>query len=229
MILLLHGDNTVASQGKIDQLRLDVPKEQYYPYEAKSLAIETLVQTLSSSSLFGPEKKLVVINNPLGNKTILEQIPAPSEEITLVFCEQKKLTPSQIKSFKSQFSSLTDLEFKSDNAIFTFVESIKPGDLRSVDILEKQLGNEAAEVIFTMLVRQFRLLLLSRNNSKSGPDDWQKLSSWQLGKISSQAKAFSPEQLRKAYVELEKLDYQNKTGQLPYSLMEGIKFFLIQL
>ena len=83
------------------------------------------------------------------------------------------------------------------------------------------------ELIFFMLVRQFRIMLGQEGVDRI--DEVKRMAPWQLGKMQRQAKTFGEEKLKSTYQKLFEIDLALKTGKIPYSLERSIDFFLADL
>jgi DNA polymerase III delta subunit len=87
--------------------------------------------------------------------------------------------------------------------------------------------NMEDELIFFMLIRQFRLMLGQEGQDKI--EEVKRMAPWQLGKLQKQARIFGVEKLKTAYQKLFEIDLGSKTGKIPYSLERSIDFFLADL
>jgi DNA polymerase III delta subunit len=87
-----------------------------------------------------------------------------------------------------------------------------------LSLLAEYAKTEVPEIIFAMIVRQFRLML--------NPLD---LAPWQLARIKSQASHFSPQKLKQIYKDLLRLDYEQKSGLAPLDLKGSLELFLLAL
>lgn len=226
MITLLHGENIAASRNRFQQLQAEAVGT-VITLDLSSQSGNDPLAALQTTGLFS-ETQFAAIENALSTKS-LEKV-AQYALSDAVFWEGKKLTPTQITSFSKVFPNGAVVEFKVDPVVFKFVESIRPGNAREmVTLFHQYLKTDVPEIIFTMLVRQFRFLLLAATNEKTGPEEWLK-ATWQKPKLSAQAKAFSPEVLRSKYRELMDIDFRNKTGQLTEGSLEGaLELFLLTL
>jgi len=229
MLVLLHGDNDLGIQNRLDQIKADHSGWETVFLDGKTNTVERIIQSFSSQSLFGEDKKLLIITNTFADKTLLGNLPVPEKSFDLIFVEHKKATATQIKDLQEKFGKISVEEAKENSAMFTFVEAIAPNSGLAISILRSQMTDEVPEIIFTMIVRQFRLMLLAATNATEGPDDWKRLSDWQKGKLKTQAKKFTVDQLKSAFSKLAEIDRKIKTGQLPGSLREEMENFLLFL
>ncbi|MEM3041809.1 MAG: hypothetical protein QXG97_07300, partial [Nitrososphaerota archaeon] len=84
------------------------------------------------------------------------------------------------------------------------------------------------EIIFAMLIRQFRLLL-ALQEANSQIDDLRRIKPWQQKKIILQSQQFGKEKLLSLYKMLYEIDHKQKTGKLPLSLNSTIDIFLLEI
>lgn len=228
MISLLHGEDFVASRKDLWRIKSEFTGE-VVEIDGKTATKEQLVVVLGTPSLFG-EKRLVVIENFLASKDIGKETFDKDSHWDLVLWEGKKLTVSQVADWQKRLASVRVLEFKVDPAIFKFVEAVRPGNgKQAISLLRECLRSEAIEVVYVMLVRQIRLLLLTGSKAKIGPEDFQKLSPWQRARLSTQAARFSQDQLQRFYKQLLEIDFQIKSGQEVADLATSIELLLLCL
>lgn len=226
MITLLHGENLSASRARF-QLLQDEADSTVITLDLSSSTGSDPLASLQTTGLFS-DKQFAALENALSSK-VLEKV-SQYGLTDAVFWEGKKLTPTQITAFEKLFPKATVLEFKVDPVVFKFVESLRPkNQAQIISLYHQYLKTDPPEVIFTMLVRQFRLLILAATNEVTGPDDWLRLS-WQKAKLITQAKTFSPSLLREKYHVLSDIDYRSKTGLLVEgSLERALELFLLTL
>lgn len=104
--------------------------------------------------------------------------------------------------------------------IFAMVDSIGARDgKRALDILHQLLRDREGLLLFGMIIRQFRLLLLYKEIERSRTPDLEASSilgvrSFVIPKIKAQAKNFDVQDLESVYRQLLELDEQMKTGQV---------------
>ncbi len=226
MITLLHGENISASRARFQQLQAEIDAD-VVTIDLKDQIGPDPLAALQTTGLFS-DRQFAAIENAVTSKE-LEKI-AKYDLTDAVFWEGKKLTSTQITTFQKVFPKASILEFKIDPVVFKFVESIRPNNVAEViNLFRKYQKTDPSEVIFTMIVRQFRHILLASTNESNGPDEWLR-ASWQKTKLASQAKSFPSLLLREKYHQLGNLDYYHKTGQLPHgSLEKALELFLLTL
>lgn len=231
MLHLFHGDQIEASRQELHILRQQFKKAEVVELDGKTMTDTDFVQATEATSLFGGDR-LVIIENLFTKqiakkKELLEKyallIKALPKETDVVFWEEKELG----KTILSIFPKSTDFAlFKPDRLIFTLMDAIRPNNtLQLVDLMNSAVLKDAPELIFTMLVRQFRYLLMVKELGKQIPE----LSPWQASKFARQAQFFDLKHLVTQYRKLLEIDVKIKTGETPFSLTEEMRLFLIQI
>lgn len=212
MITIIHGEDIVAAQKFKFEILAKFKGREIIELENPS---ETdIKQAIESKSLFG-EDKIVLISGKFESLAPLIN----SSEIPVYIFSEKKLSQKQLSLFpKSQV-----FLFKPKAIIFEFLDSIKPGNQKKILNLFYNLSDEP-ELTFYMLIRQFRNLILVKDNTWTS-----EITPWQKNKYLSQAQHFTLEQLLKIYKDLEKIDLENKTGQSPLDLSKTLEFFLLKI
>jgi DNA polymerase-3 subunit delta len=108
----------------------------------------------------------------------------------------------------------TPLHRQSD--VFAMVDAIGQRNAsQALQWLSQLLQDDPAIYAFSMIVRQFRLLLLAKEAQaeQQNPRDTLHIHPYVAGKIISQARNFSLEDLEKIYHRLNEMDIASKTGQ----------------
>lgn len=199
MITLFHGEDVTASRNALPEGAVKV--------DGKTATPELLAQMLSGNNLFDGWQT-VVIENP-------KKIPEMPPDIDVFIWFDHKLTATQLKAY----SGAQVQEFKLGTIVFKFVESLRPGNRQEmVNLFEQYSRSELPEIILTMIIRQFRLML-----------DPSSLAGWQKDRIVAQSKQFPPEKIKKIYKELLDIDYRQKTGLAPSDLSGSLELFLLTL
>ncbi|MCR4263581.1 MAG: hypothetical protein NUV98_02575 [Candidatus Roizmanbacteria bacterium] len=255
MIVILHGDHQVASRNRLLELKSQAKEseKEIITLDGAILELTDLIQSLESTSLFN-EQKLVVSENLLSNLRIGKKrdeiinylVTAPwvipdtdrgskrmdsrlrgNDQVTLILWEKGSVGRQIIKLKKQKH--VTVEEFKMPTVIFTFVDNLKPRNAATLlDSFHNTLDNKVVpEIVFTMIIRQFRLMLALQTNAELS--ETKRIAPWQRGKLSKQSQEFSLDQLKKHYKELLVIDFQTKTGKSPLNLTQRIEQFIIGL
>ena len=235
MIVILHGDHQVASRNRLVELKSEAKdaKKELVTLEGTLAELTDLVQSLESTSLF-TETRLVVIENLLSNlkagarrDAIITYLVKGNFDSDLILWEKGSVGRQIIKLKKQKH--ITVEEFKMPTVIFTFVDNLKPRNAATLlDSFHTTLDNKVVpEIVFTMIIRQFRLMLALQTNAEL--PETKRIAPWQRGKLSKQSREISVDQLKKHYKELLVIDFQTKTGKSPLNLTQRIEQFIIGL
>ena len=203
MIYIFHGDDVEKSRHTLNSATDQIKNTSFLRLDVKEVDLEKVNLFLNNRGLFNETKALVLYNPFSLNKAIFDKL-IPLINISsydIYFWQDKNLTLAQLKNF----SGAKIQQFRADNALYTCLNSVKPRNLRN-------FCRHYDQVIKKNLYDLFLYLL--KNNLRR-----------QLATSSS----FNQESLRKIYLQLIELDYQNKTGQLVIPREIALKRILINL
>ena len=229
MITIIHGNDITKSRN----FYIDTRQKFENPdiFDGEKIDYNTLFQTLEGNSLFTNQRHVFIENfisktksNSNEFKKIVEYLIS-NKDYEIVFWEEKELTKAQAAAFKNASLQL----FNYPQILFTFLDSIKPNNISSVKLFHDLQNTMETELIFYMLVRQFRLLLAVTSTGSQNIDETRRLAPWQSSKLKSQAQYFGKEKLIKAYKGLYKIDYETKFGLTAFDLSRCLDIFLIDL
>jgi len=225
MIQLLHGDNVQASRNELEQIKQKNQGKEIITINGLKTNLTEIIQALESKSLFD-NNRLIIIESLFSNRKKIEiqNILEKSINQDLIMWEGKELEKGGLgKLPKNTVIKI----FKYDKILFKFLEVIYPGNQKNMLLLFEELAKkEAVELIFFMIVRQFRNLLVVKdeNNSKQLG-----FSPWQEARLTNQARYFTIEQLLNNYNKLLEIDIAQKTGKSSFNLKKDIELFLLNL
>ena len=229
MITIIHGDDLASSRSFFYEQKKKAQSPIFL--EGEKATLTDIIQILEGGSLFG-NAKTVFIENLISSKKSSKELESIMKLINthhaceIYLWEGKKLTVKDISFFKEADVRL----FKLPSVLFTFLENIKPSNASyQIGLFHKTLSTLNAELIFSMIVRQFRLLLSVSPDGKDEIEEVKKLASWQKGKLKRQARSFPQEKLLTSYQKLFTIDLEQKTGGSSLSLDRAIDFFLLSL
>lgn len=231
MLILIHGDDLVASRKALDQEknRAEAEKREIVNLDGRKVEASDVVTAVSSVSFFDSGKTVVIENFFKSGTTkekekILSYLGKEKNLPEVIFWEEKELEKTKIKKFlpkaKVIYCSLPKL-------LFQFLEAIggKPPSLL-IPIFWKLLKQKDMEFIFVMILRQLRFLIIAKDMGERG---LRHLSPWQARKFISQSRHFKVDKLILAYRKLLSLEYKLKTGQTAYTFERLIDIFLVNL
>ena len=232
MIIILHGEDTVKSRLELEKLKNQKSSHEIVNLNGSKLELTELLQAFEAKSLFGQDR-LVVIENFFTEKRkgkeqdkIVEYLKALDQEIELIIWEGKELNRSSFRLFPQAEIKI----FKLDPALFRFLETLKPGDQKKmVESFRQALVQEDVNLLFHMLIRQFRLLLFVKDGQKKGLEEFDRMADWQKAKVGQQAKYFTNDELSAIYHRLLEIDYREKSGLAPQLLTQTLELFLVKL
>ena len=223
MITVIHGDDTIASRNFFL-----LEKQKYKNsilQDSKNLELSDLLQILESKNLFFEEKS-IFIENFFSSKQLLsskETIQAMENLKTDIFLyDSSELSKTQLAVFKNPRIKL----FKLPQELFIFLDNIRPKNSQNVVYFHNALKNSTEDMIFYMVIRQFRLLLALLGSGVGNIDEVKRLAPWQRSKLSSQARLFSEESLKSIYKKLFEIDLAYKSGQIT-TITPSIDFLLL--
>ncbi|MCL5434888.1 MAG: hypothetical protein M1405_00680 [Patescibacteria group bacterium] len=229
MITIIHGDDTSSSRNYY----IDERQKAKSPVilAGEKLALTDLMQSLEGGSLFSVEQEIFIENffsskkiNP-NFKEIVSYIDSQDSKANIFFWENSELSKTELATFKKPAVKL----FKIPQNMFGFLDNIKPGNVGSIKQFHELLSKTAEELIFFMIIRQFRLLLAVSNSNGNQIDEVKRLAPWQTGKLRSQASFFGQEKLISTYKRLHEIDSDSKSGKSATTLAQTIDFFLADL
>lgn len=230
MITIIHGDDLAASRNFYleEKNKADNPIE----FRGDKLEVSQLKQSVEGGSLFAQEKEIFIENLLSGRKKskqideIIDYLNQQSKLLKVFIWEGNELTKSQTGCFKTAEIKL----FKLPQNLFQFLDGIRPGNIQNLSLLHKALKGSSEEIIFYMMIRQFRLMLaLSDGGSSEKIDEVKRLVPWQKGKLEKQANLFGQQKLLEAYQRLYEIDYKTKSGRTSLNLLQAIDFFLAEI
>ncbi len=230
MITVIHGDDTSGSRN----FYIDEREKSKNPVvlNGEKLALSDLMQSLEGGSLFNDEQEIFIENffsskkvNP-NFKEIIAYIDGQDAKANIFFWENSELSKTELSAFKKSVSKL----FKIPQNLFGFLDNIRPGNAGSIKQFHDLVNQTAEELLFFMIIRQFRLLLaVFDSKAYSSIDEVKRLAPWQMSKLKAQANLFGQEKLISTYKRLHEIDSDTKSGQSATTLTQTIDFFLADL
>lgn len=225
MITLIHGNDTLTSR----KYFLDQKDTESLTFDAESINVVELEQSLAGSGLFGSTKKVFIEN--LFSRKSAKNIESIGKLLTLYkdtevfFWADKEVGVKVLASFPK----VEKKEFKIPQNIWNFLDNIRPSTSSNVASFHRTLNEAEPEIIFAMILRQFRLMLGLISTSKENIDEVKRVAPWQKTKLMRQASLFGEEKLKAIYKMLYKIDKTTKTGKTNLTLTQNIDILLLQI
>lgn len=230
MLTILHGTDLVASR------KYFLDEKQKHPeallLDAENVNLTDLAQVIEGGGLF-EESKHIFIEQFLTKrkksgdyKDIIAYLDSHADAHMIFLWENKELDIGTQKSFKKAAIR----PFKLPQSLFAMMDNIKPGiGKQLIKQFHQTLETAEVEMIFFMLIRQFRMLLSLSDQSNSQEIDEVKKLTWQRNKMQQQAKLFDQDELKRLYSKLYVIEKGQKTGTLSLPLTTAIDFFLLEV
>lgn len=228
MIIIIHGDDLISSRKALEQEKLKDEGNEMIYLNGKESALSDLVTAVSSLSLF-QNKKTIIIENLFSSgiskakEELFDYLKKNNQGAKIVIWEKSEISKSSVKKYLGE---VREIFCNFPLLLFKFLDSIGFDKTLSLSLFRSSLKQREAELIFTMILRQIRLLIVAKDMGAKGLDAMQK---WQIFKLEKQARLFSLEELIKIYRRLLLIYYQIKTGQTPLNMSELLDIFLTSL
>lgn len=225
MITIIHGDDIVTSR----RYFLEEKEKVQNPttFSGGDISLTSLVQIFEGNALFEKEETVFIEDFLHIKKDILSYLQKTPKLVNVFLWEGKVLVKKQTDIFPNAVIKT----FTLPKLLFTFLDSIRPGSGRKLIALANDvLKTTEADLLFFMLVRQFRLLLaLSENASHETIDEVNRLAPWQKSKLQKQVGLFTKDVLKSLYKRLFYIDLEVKTGKSSLPLRTTVDFFLLEI
>ena len=222
MLTIICGEDSVSSRNHfLDQQKIFAEKGYKIVNVDYRLVLELDESEASSASLF--TQKRVFFTSSL-NKKVLKKLNSKTErkikEIIIskeiqVFDWEEETSARDLKSIKG----IVIKELKPSQTIFKLLNFCYPGNLKQFISSLKTISESTEDIfIFIMLARHMRNILITKLGERLS-----KLQSWQIAKLSNQAKYWKQENLINFYQGLHRIDVNSKTNGTPYSVKEALE------
>lgn len=225
MITLIHGNDTLSSR----KFYLDHKDQESLTFDAESINLVELEQSLAGSGLFGSTKKIFIENlfsrKSAKNLDWIGKLLSSYKDCEVFFWADKEVGVKVLTAFPK----VEKKEFKIPQNIWNFLDNIRPSNSSNVTSFHRTLNETESEIIFAMILRQFRLMLGLISDSTENIDEVKRIAPWQKTKLIRQASLFGEEKLKNIYKKLYKIDKTTKTGKTNLSLTQNIDILLLEI
>ena len=190
MIYIFHGDDLTKSRQAFNKQLDSFPGSEILKLDSKTIDLDQINNFLNGASLFFSQKTLGISNFFSISKPILDKlvkiINNAIPENNIILWQDKGLNATQSKTFPKAKTE----NFRLNNKLFACLNSIKPKNINSfISLFHDTIENGLYDLFLYMLKNQLRKQLATSS-------------------------VFDKNLLKKTYLQLIELDYQNKTGQL---------------
>lgn len=225
MITLIHGNDTLTSR----KYYLDQKDSQSLTFDGENMNLVELEQSLAGSGLFGSTKKIFIENlftrKSSKNLESIGKLLTTYKDSEVYFWADKEIGVKVLSGFPKPENKL----FKIPQNIWNFLDNLRPSTKANVSSFHRTLNETETEIIFAMIIRQFRLMLGLIQNSKDNIDEIKRIAPWQKTKLMRQASLFGEEKLKVIYKKLYKIDKTTKTGKTNLTLTQNIDILLLEI
>lgn len=221
MLTIICGEDSIASRNYFtDQQKLLKEKN----FEITNIDYHQVLELdetgASESSLFSTKR--IYFTNSL-NKKVLKKLNSKSEKKIkdLISSKDVQLYDWEEETSARDIKSIKGIiikEFKPNQNIFKLLDSCYPGNLKTFLNNLHSLSESTEDIfIFIMLARHMRNIIIVKTGEKIP-----KLMSWQLSKLSSQARFWDLKNLINFYEGLHRIDVNSKTNGTPFSVKKSL-------
>jgi len=229
MVTIIHGDDLANSR----KYFIDLKDKTNNPTSLRGdkVTLSELTQLIEGNSLFSEEKNIFIENFLSQKKTnkefkeILDYFKKNENKSELYFWEDKEITKANLSQFKNANSKI----FKFPQSLFLFLDNLKPNNSDNVLYFHNVIAKTSEELVFYMIIRQFRILFALLIDNFSPIDELKRLAPWQRGKLERQARLFGEEKLKEIINKLYLIDYKQKYGLTTLPLTQNVDFFLMEI
>ena len=226
MIYIFHGEGTATSRKLLVEA---VAKDKALGHEIRTLEGEKLAprdleSVLATASLFSTES--LVIENLLSRlrskdkDACLDLLVKYVGDKNIYLWDKKEVTKPNL----SKLSTAKVSHSKLSTTLFTFLESLEPGNFKLVHSLMREVFQETEDIIvFTMIARQISYLIMIKTGTSP------KFAPWQIGKLKAQAGKWDEKVLELWISELLKIDHAIKSGKTKLSYADHLDLLLSTL
>lgn len=229
MLTLIHGDDIIASRRALTELKEKHLSSEKIILDGAKVSLTDIISATDSLSFFA-EKKLVMIENLFSGtltkekEAILEFLKESKSSAEIILWEQKEIGKSILKKY---FTEAKIISCQLPQMLFKFLDSFGEKPIATIlSMLHNLTTKSEAEFILSMLIRQWRYLIIASDLGQKGFTD---MPSWQAYKFLGQAKYFNLDTLISSYRQLLSIDMKIKTGLTPLNANQLLDIFFVSL
>lgn len=230
MLTIIHGIDIVASRKYFLGEKEKISTSEML--KGSLINLTDLCQLLEGGGLFENSRSIFIEQfltekkKSVERDAIISYLIIQAKNHSIFLWEGKDLDRTTLSLFKE--ASIKS--YKLSSMLFTFLDGIKPGNgVQLIQLFHKSLQTNDDEMIFFMLIRQFRILLAMSEQGTETISEVSRLAPWQKSKFEKQAKLFEKNYLMKLYSQLFRIELSQKTGTLSSSLIASLDFFLLKI
>lgn len=220
---ILHGDDRVASRKRLNEIILEAKSRGWdvTHLDGSTISRGELLTSARSQGLLASNHLVVIENLLSSNSKAAGALGELGNVSPFVIWEKGKIDGRKLRKLQETFK--VEL-FKIPQTVFTFLDSLAPGNARASLRLLHRVSAEERERLLYLAGFRIRQLILAKEDPKALT-----LPGWQKGKLASQAKRWDAVKLRRLHSQLLELDRQNKRSQLPENLSASLDLLVASL
>lgn len=217
MLIIYCGEDVVASRDKFIDYR---KQKEDQGFEAHSVSTSNLSDDLSrlvgSIGLFA-DKKIICGEELLHDKKSRDLLKDYQEIDTEIILYETSLGERELKFV---FPKARFINSKLGSSVFTFLDSLTPGNLKStMSQLSQNVTSDNQLLLFYLTKSRIRELILVKENMIGAS----KLQAWQIGKLKSQATNWKTDKLYSIYNNIFKIEKNVKTSGSAFSIKQSLE------
>lgn len=229
MITIIHGDDIEESRQEFVRLKQAAKDGEIRAIDGKLIDEAMLTHATESGSLFD-KKILVTMENVfahLGRKTkriqnIVELLKKASQDTDILCWEPKELGKETLSLFGKNVGIKL---FVYPKIIFSFLDALRENNKKVLlTLLDELLVATSPELVWNMTISRMRLLIQIRSGVIP-----ERLQSWQVSRLTNQARAFTMDRLLSLYKKMADMEYALKTGVIPFTMPELIRQWIVEM
>lgn len=231
MITIIHGEDIVTSR----KFYIEERKKSSHAitFSGDNLNLTNLAQALFGKSLFDIADEEIFIEDLFSKKqnqqfnSIVSYLQKHGENVSIKIWESKEVSKKQLNNLKNTTIKL----FSLPKPLFLFLNELVPqNNKKLIYLFHKTLEGTEAELVFYMIIRQFRLLLAIFGESQENKiDEIKNMHLWQKARLEKQASFFTETHLKNIYNCICSIEISQKTGASILSLPQAIDFLLLSI
>lgn len=225
-ITIFYGNDTQVLEQAVAKERSKYPEALRL---TPPFSYQNMEEQLSHTDLFGTNRLFIIENffhlglvrakptKPM--EALITLVKGAIEHLPVLFIEPDE---KKVKYYKTFLKEGTATGFTLPKYLFTFLDAIKPGSLKTTHSLyEHALEESAAELLFYFMKRRVRDLINAQSGTFGGST-----APWQRGKLSQQANLWSSQKLVQFYKALFTIEEGIKGGRVPYDTRRALSLAL---
>lgn len=217
MLIIFCGEDTVASRDKFIEFKQGKASEGYEIASLNSLeSIADIDKLIGSVGLFN-DKKVICGEQVLKDKKTRDTLKDYQNAGVDIVLHESSLGERELKFV---YPSAKFVNSKLGSNVFTLLDSLTPGSLRSSHkYLQDNISGDNELLIFYLVKSRIRELILVKENMMEKSS----LKAWQVGKLKSQASSWSTDKLTSCYNNLFKIEKNIKTSGSTFSVRQSLE------